>query len=256
VSLDEWSKDSQDFPYTFLFKNVSPERVIQDDNGLSAIRIAPSDAHQSKVVARIVGQGSANGFSISDNFLVNEKVLGDVPFTCLRLGPFPSEQNFFLMRFECHIGGSSFSDLIPEDLDSATRLYRVYGPDHIFRHIGAVDMPQALASSNASAFDAHAALMETLREHPERIILPRRYSIIAVDHPNCRPATLKTLELTEDLRCLTSQISQHVYENPTLGLIKDRLHWFLCDSPSKGFFLQLAGPMALSDLPSTVGAPS
>ena len=240
----DWREGKEDgFPYTFVFANIGRARLTLDGDDHCLLALSPSGADKRRLSLLVAGRGA----SVTNHIHVSDDAAAGVPFTCLRIGPFPDGPGQYLLRFECHIGGPSFTDLIPEDNTTATRIYKVYGPDHINHHIRAVDLPQAAASTMSTQYKQHHNFFESITA--ERMLLPERYGIIAVDNPNCNPARLRSLNLTEDLRVISNLIDPCVYEHPIMSLVKDRVHWFCCEAPTNSFYLQLIGPMALSELP-------
>lgn len=131
-------------------------------------------------------------------------------------------------------------------METGVRLYKVYGPDYIAKHIENIDLPRATASEYSQDFQRHVDFLRL--EFPKGHLLPERYSIIAADNPNCNPGRLRCIDLTGDLDDYSSYIADKVYENEAIKRIKGRLHWFYCDTPSREFFLQMIGPMALAEI--------
>jgi hypothetical protein len=241
-----WDTLEEEFPYSFIFGNILPGRVCSN-NGTLSIRLSPDAAEQTVDGVRAIGADSHPGFGVKEHFQYPSSEARDFsPFTCVRIGPFPAEGGRFLLRLECHIGEPSFGDLIPEDRETGTRTYKVYGPDHIFKHIAAFDIPQCLASVHKDTYRKAVEFFTAIDK--SRVVMPSRYGIIAIDNPNCNPRQLHARDLTDDLRDITADIPQSLYDHDVLAKIPNRLHWFTCDVPSRGFFLQLSGPMALAEL--------
>jgi hypothetical protein len=244
---DEWQPNHQEtFPYSHLFCNISTNRAapVSGDQWQVAMTADPADGIHP---VKLLSAGHDADFSIKDFLPVAFDFADYVPFTCLRIGPFPQSQIPFLLRFECHIGGSSFRDLIPEDLETGTRFYKVYGPEHIRGHIQTVDLPQALARPNGDAYIPHDKFLKNFID-ADGIRLPSHYGVIAVDNPNCNTARLRPLNLTDDLENLSQHIDSSIYEHFALDLLRDRVHWFMCHNKSNSFYLQLLGPMAIAEL--------
>jgi hypothetical protein len=248
ATIDELEKDKEKgFPYSYIFRNILEDRVRNRQDGTLNIRLAP-DGETTVEGVRLIAPENGTGFHLEEVFSYpSPSERGNAPFTCLRIGPFPNPDRSYLLRFECHIGEPSFGDLIPEDLETGTRIYKVYGPDHVRKCIESYDIPQCSVRSDPSAFREHVEFFGKI--DPKRIIMPSRYQIIAVDNPNCNPRRLQALDLTNDLRDITSQIRPSFYDDdPVLRQIRGRLHWFTSNAPRSGFFLQLSGPMALAEL--------
>jgi hypothetical protein len=239
-----WDNDSSGFPYGYLFSHINSSRARYADG---TVFVNPVPNANRELEARLLAPDTVDEIKIEDYLAVPDELCDEVPFTCLKIGPFPEKPMTYVLRVESHISGKSFTSLVQEDSSTATRIYSVYGPDYIIRHILAVDLPQARASSRPDTFKKHFAFFESVI--PQKIILPSIYSIIAVDNPNCRPDRLRTRSLTDDIQCLTAQIDKAVYDHPIMKRILGCLHWFVCTNPTKSFFLQLEGPMALSEVP-------
>jgi hypothetical protein len=248
ATIDEWDKDRKEggFPYSYIFRNILKDRAVDEQDGTLTIRPAP-DAETMVKGVRLIAPENDPGFHLEEVFHVLSKTEHDnAPFTCLRIGPFPKAGGSYLLRLECHIGEPSYGDLIPEDYETGTRIYKVYGPDHIRKYIESYDMPRCQGQGGSAAYQEHVKYFGEIK--PENIIMPARYQIIAVDNPNCNPRQLRAMDLTNDLRDITDQIPPSLYDNPLLARIPRRLHWFTSEAPGKVFFLQLSGPMALAEL--------
>ena len=248
ASFDDWDKEKVDgeFPYSYIFRNVLKNRVVEDRRGTLSIRIAPGEDTTVEGV-RVIAPENGSDFHLEELFRdLSEKDRDNAPFTCLRIGPFPKAGGSYLMRLECHIGEPSFGDLIPEDLETGTRIYKVYGPDHIRNHIESYDLPQCSVRSDSSVCQRYREFFQGIR--PENMLIPARYQIIAVDNPNGNPRQLQAMDLTNDLQDITGEIPPQIYDHAILEKIPGRLHWFASKAPGNGFFLQLSGPMALAEL--------
>jgi hypothetical protein len=249
ATTDDWDKHKKEdgrFPYSYIFRNILEDRVLDKPDGTLTIRPAPDRETTVKDVQLITPENTA-GFHLEDELPdLSEKERDNAPFTCLRIGPFPRAGGSYLLRFECHIGEPSFGDLIPEDMETGTRIYKVYGPDHIKNHIESYDLPRCSVGSDSAPYQKHREFFQGIK--PENMIMPARYQIIAVDNPNGDPRQLQAMDLTNDLRDITNQIPPSLYDHPVLKQIQNRLHWFTSEAPGNGFFLQLSGPIALAEL--------
>jgi hypothetical protein len=253
VSLGSW-KDTppEQFPYySYLFSNIAKKRLFSCGQGmyeLKTFRGGNTLSTEPPVVVQALGPENPK-FRVKDQFArLSSKVRANAPYTCLEIGPFPEGNATYLLRAECRLGQSSFQDLIPEDEVTGTRLYRVYGPEHIHGQIRSVHMPRCMVSSNPGDFTPYEDFLdETLGT--KEIIVPNEYSIVAVDNPNCNPARLHCIDLTNDLFDVTTNVDGDIYDGrEMLQGIRDRIHWFVTRHPSPQFFLQLVGPMAISDI--------
>jgi hypothetical protein len=245
ASSETWVSEESGFPYSFIFSNICKERLRRRPDGSFGLRAQGLASEEERL--EILPNQDAPDFAAVEEMTAGSDLDPEAPFSLIRLGPFPQREGLFLLRFEFSISGTSFTDLIPEYHDTAARLYRVYGPDHIMREISLVDLPQAL-SQDAERYARYKARFDAFS--PQSLLVPRLYSIIAVDNPNCNPARLHCIDITADLRDLTSKIDVSLYQHPYFQRqkIDGRLHWFLSDKPNRGFYLQLLGPMALTDV--------
>jgi len=250
ATRSEWDGEVLSFPYFHVFTHLMKNRLATA-GGTLTLSLPEPDTHAALKPVQILADDGDGAFTVEDFLHLPPGAEHNAPYTCVRIGPFPEGEMSYLFRIECHIGGTSFTDLIPEDMATGTRLYKVYGPDYVIRHIEALDIPQAVKLPNGKDYEGHMRLFAELQ--PQKLILPAIYSIVAVDNPNCRPMRLQSLNLTSDLRDVSDNINPDVYKHRDLARIQGRLHWFLCDSHSQSFFLQLVGPMALAEV-TPVGA--
>ena len=242
----DWLTDVEGFPYAYVFSHIVENRLGREGEEAWAVKLFRGQRYirqTETLTVRAVGESPSGGFRIADHLVAKAGMPNAAPYTCLKIGPFPDGASSFLFRFECHIGGSAYSDLIPEDIETATRRYNVYGPEHIHREIETLDIPRAMADFPGK-FDYHVEFFKSLTE--DRRLIPMEYSVVAIDNPNCNPARLRCLNMTPDMRDVSGQIAAEVYSHPLLEAIKGRIHWFVCDKPSGLFYLQLSGPMAVS----------
>ncbi len=241
---DSWTDRETGFPYSHIFKSISDGRLSLANDGAYIFQFAATDDDATRVT--LLPDSSARKFCAIEQMANGESADPDAPFSLVRLGPFPPGNGPFLFRFEFTVSGSSYDDLVPEYQETATRLYRVYGPEHIRRDIPLIDIPQALARHGNERFQKHAEFFDSIPS--ERRIVAQRYSIVAVDNLNCNPARLRCIDLTSDLRDMTDAIDASVYDHPYLSAISGRIHWFVSERPSRRFYLQLSGPMSIDDL--------
>lgn len=239
-----WRRDADEaFPYSRLFKTIAPERLVALDQGRSLVRLLGTPEIEESVT--ILPGDASQHFDAVEEMSGGAGLDPDAPFTLVRLGPFPKCAGSYLFRFEFCISGSSYRDVIPEDLTTATRLYRVYGPSHIWRDIVLTDIPRALRRDRAK-YQSYANWLRDL--DAGRRLVPDMYSIVAVDNANCDPARLRCIDLTADLEDMSGAIDPRVYCGDSLGAIPGRLHWFVSRKRTNDFYLQMTGPIALSDL--------
>lgn len=250
---EDWkNEDLNSFPYTHIFQNIFRNRVAKSgESNKFNVQLTPFEKSDIVEGAEFLGgdfpiETEMPNFNCQDMFESIDTHLREyAPYTCVRIGPLPKYAQPYLFRFECHIGQSSFSDLIMEDPEGGTRIYRVYGLNHIQEYISGVDIPQCQMRNNG---DLYKPYYEFYANNKSKFLIPKRYGIIAVDNPNCNQTKLCTLKLSANLDNLTDKIDASVYEHEHLGRIKGRLHWFMSNSPADRFFLHLVGPMALQEM--------
>jgi hypothetical protein len=257
ASRAAWKKDPEGFPYTHVFSAIAERRLQPNADGSFRVKMPASLELEER--CSILPSGDGTPFSAVDTFSGGDSSHPDAPFTHIQIGPFPQQESFYLFRIECHIAGDSYHDLIPEYPETGTRLYRVYGPEHIRRDIQLLDLPGSKARLTPSAYERYVELFDSFAAPPKPDALsgrlvPKTYAIVAVDNPNCSPARLRPIDLTDDLHDISNRIDPRVYDHPALARIRGRFHWFVSDQPSQRFHLQLVGPMALSEITAPVSA--
>jgi len=252
VRLGSWehAASPEEFPYSYLFCNIAKERLAPCGPGTHEMKVFTGKnelSGESTVLVEAIGPENTVLRAKNRFDALSPEVRANAPYTCVEIGPLPEKNATYLVRVECRLGKRSFQDLIPEDEVTGTRLYRVYGPEHTHGQIRTVHMPRCMASVNSTDYMAYEQFLKTLGE--KQLIVPNEYSIVAVDNPNCNPAHLHCIDLTNDLFDVTSNVDDPVYDGHNmLRGIRGRIHWFVTRHPSPLFFLQLVGPIAASDI--------
>ncbi|HUT58043.1 MAG TPA: hypothetical protein VNA25_09370, partial [Phycisphaerae bacterium] len=211
----------------------------------------------ASISAELLGPSKDNGVALTDLFPHSDSINARSrrPFTCLRVGPFPEPNVWYVMRLEAMIEGrgSTYSDLIDEEPSRATRVYEVYGPHWVRHHIEFVDLPAAVASGLGQEYESDRQFfVRSILKGGLLRLVPAFYSVIAIDNPNSQPSHLSCVSIDSSaIAVITDCISDGIYDHPFFrGLPPDSVHWFVSGSRAKDFVLQFYGPMRL-DEPST-----
>jgi hypothetical protein len=246
TTFEDWLSENPGCPYRYLFKNIIRDRLVDNRDGTHNLKLfrEEEELNQTRKI-KILGK-EKDGFDITYNFDLPPAAHAVTPYTCIKIGPFPEEEQSYLFSFHCKIVDSSFDDLICEDISTGTRTYKLYGPNHVHSYIETVDIPKALSFPNRKEYEEAIRFFQAITD--DHRLLPLKYSIVVVDHPSCTPARIRSLSLTDNLHNISSQIDPILYNHLQFDKIRGRILWFVCDELDKGFFLQLVGPMALSEI--------
>jgi len=243
-SPNDWVSGDGTFPFLHIFSHLTPQRCIVNPSSHKAqLRLLEIDCGGQREVpleAAIAGLGNSIAFEHLPD--VAPQLRPDAPYTCLRFHSFPQEAGLCLIGLHCHIGDPTFTDLVPEDDRTGTRRYRVYGPAQIEREITMLDVPKAL--SRGDEYRAYAVQLEKLQSM--RTIMPKQYSIVALNNLNCNPDRLRCLNMSSNLKDVTRLVDPAVFEHPGLSSVGTCIYWFICQDVSEDFYLQLSGPIALA----------
>lgn len=232
--------DMDCFPYLFIFAKLRNLRLNEEGHGFIPLSKEGMLIPPETTLFNFDDEKKFNFYDCSTQ--IPKKLKSYAPFTCLRIGPFPDAPGTYIFAYECKIEDPTFGDLVFEDNESITRRYKVYGPTHIHREIRAIDLPKAIDISEA--FIEYAEYYNKILKMVQAV--PKQYSIVAIDNPNCNPDRLRCVTMSSNLKDQTKQICDDIYKNPILGSIKNRVYWFVCEQPSDDFFLHLSGPIAFS----------
>ena len=239
-----------DFPVQHIYSKICNQRMTST-NGQHCVKLFQSNKNitaNKPIPVKIIEQ-EMYLLQITPLFDLGDEESLYQPYTCFQitnLDQLEVKQNY-VFRIYCHISDPSFGDLIEEDERTLTRLYHVYGAKFVNEYIKTVHIPDSLERDQA-IYERHKEFY--MKEDINRIV-PKEYSVVAIDNFNCNPARLHCLKLTKHLWNVTDYTDEEVYNHSELSNLKEtdgpRIHWFVNCSSDDLFYLQLRGPIAIPE---------
>ena len=233
--------------FSYVFSHIVQKRLTPVDGETQLLRQWETGKHSidSKTL-KVRDLQNPNGDILADALDLADKAVEFVPYTCFKIGPLPHTPEPLIFGLEGVIDASSFEDLTGEDRSNYRRKYKVYGPSYTRQHIDTIFLPESERFFGEAQNEAVKEFVNNQLPRSNRIC-PERYSVVALDNPNCNPFRMRAVEVSEELESLTDRIDSGIYEHKGLHSIRDRIHWYVTRDQTDSFFLDFIGPIARPD---------
>ena len=237
--------DAAILPYSHIFSNIVQDRLQRIDDQQQRLRPFDDQNEISSDLPMIVdninlheGPGYEECIRLED-----EEARQLAPYTCVKIGPLVAPSRHVIFRIEALLSPLSYSDLVEEDVSTGVRAYKVYGPDSVRTDIESLHLVQARHYHNSEAYEQHTEFLQNQLSLDKRLV-PRNYSVVAVDNPNGSPSRLRAVSFTPNILKRTERVDDCVYQHHALDSEANHMHWFVTEGRASDFLLQLIGPIA------------
>lgn len=184
ASLGEWIGDGSDgIPYLYIFRNIVSNRAIIKPNGEATVRKIVKDSPHitdDYIDAKLLTEPiQAKEFFPHQN---NDEVRENRPFTIIRVGPFPEDNDAYLFRIEAVMNYETAERLDLIGTQNGTTRYDIEGGKALKTRLETVEIPDSSKLGGANYYEEDALLFKYITEGMHELI-PEMYSIIALKNP-------------------------------------------------------------------------